>query len=140
MDLRGRGLILVVDDERVVRQMASQALERYGYQVLVAGDGARGLEIFQREATRIHAWCWTYDAGYERRRNPPRMKTVLAEFRSCCRAASRGEAVRRFEGKGLAGFLQKPYKASMLLEMVKRVMLQPESGGTAAAGGNGDWQ
>ena len=51
------------------------------------------------------------------------------------------EAVRRFEGKGLAGFLQKPYKASVLLETVKRVMLRPESGGTAAAGGgNGDWQ
>ncbi len=52
----------------------------------------------------------------------------------------RHEAVRRFEGKGLAGFLQKPYKASLLLETVKSVMLRPESGGTAAAGGNGDWQ
>ncbi len=59
VDLRGRGLILVVDDEQVVRQMATQALERYGYQVLAAEDGARGLEIFQREASRLHAWCWT---------------------------------------------------------------------------------
>jgi len=27
-------------------------------------------------------------------------------------------AVRRFEGKGLAGFLQKPYKAASLIEKI----------------------
>jgi hypothetical protein len=31
------------------------------------------------------------------------------------------EAVRRFTGKGLAGFLQKPYTAAMLAETVKRI-------------------
>jgi hypothetical protein len=29
------------------------------------------------------------------------------------------EAVRRFEGKGLAGFLQKPYRVTALLKTVK---------------------
>jgi DNA-binding NtrC family response regulator len=32
------------------------------------------------------------------------------------------EAVRRFTGKGLAGFLQKPYTAQRLAEMVRRVI------------------
>ena len=59
VDLRGRGLILVVDDERVVTQMASQALERYGYQVLVAEDGARVWRSFSARLLALPVWCWT---------------------------------------------------------------------------------
>jgi two-component system cell cycle sensor histidine kinase/response regulator CckA len=141
-DLRGRGLILVVDDEPVVRKMASQTLERYGYEVLVAEDGARGLELFQREASRIA--CVVLDltmpvmSGEE---TLPRMKIVHPGIPIILSSGfNEVEAVRRFAGKGLAGFLQKPYKTAMLLEAVKRVMLRPESGDTAAAGGSGDWQ
>ena len=32
------------------------------------------------------------------------------------------QAVRRFEGKGLAGFLQKPYKAIVLVETITRAI------------------
>jgi FixJ family two-component response regulator len=32
------------------------------------------------------------------------------------------EAVRRFTGKGLAGFLQKPYPAAVLAETIKRIL------------------
>jgi FixJ family two-component response regulator len=32
------------------------------------------------------------------------------------------EAIRRFEGKGLAGFLQKPYEAATLAQKVKRAI------------------
>lgn len=35
------------------------------------------------------------------------------------------EAVRRFTGKGLAGFLQKPYTAATLASTVKRVIEDP---------------
>src|SRR5215471_2529255 len=50
---RGSGLILVVDDEHLVRNLARQALERQGYTVLVAENGAHGLEIFRRMADRL---------------------------------------------------------------------------------------
>jgi FixJ family two-component response regulator len=32
------------------------------------------------------------------------------------------QAVQRFEGKGLAGFIQKPYRASSLLEKIAGVL------------------
>jgi hypothetical protein len=40
-DLRGRGVILVIDDEDVVRRVAKAALEMYGYSVIGAEDGER---------------------------------------------------------------------------------------------------
>ncbi len=126
VDLHGAGLILVVDDEQTVRAVARQALERYGYKVLLAEDGARGLDIFQREADRIR--CVVLDltmpvmGGEE---TLARMKVVRAAIPVILSSGfNEAQAVHRFAGKGLAGFLQKPYKSSILLETVKRVLSQ----------------
>jgi FixJ family two-component response regulator len=35
------------------------------------------------------------------------------------------EAIQRFTGKGLAGFIQKPYSAAALAEKVKTVLTEP---------------
>jgi CheY-like chemotaxis protein len=40
-------VILVVDDETVVREVVRRALEREGFQVLVAGSGAEALDMCQ---------------------------------------------------------------------------------------------
>jgi CheY-like chemotaxis protein len=41
--------ILVIDDDVLVRDTIVRILERRGYQVLVAGDGALGVRIFRSE-------------------------------------------------------------------------------------------
>ncbi len=134
--LRGAGLILVVDDEQIVRSLARHALERYGYSVLLAEDGGRGLDLFRREADRIR--CVVLDltmpvlSGEE---TLTRMKAVRTDIPIILSSGfNEVQAVRRFEGKGLAGFLQKPYKAAGLVETVRRVLLVSNSDG--AAGGS----
>jgi two-component system cell cycle sensor histidine kinase/response regulator CckA len=48
--VRGRGeTVLLADDEPLVRDLARNALERHGYRVFVAADGAEAVELFQRE-------------------------------------------------------------------------------------------
>jgi DNA-binding response OmpR family regulator len=39
--------VLLVEDDEVIRKSVSMALERYGYQVMGAGDGLTGLELFR---------------------------------------------------------------------------------------------
>jgi len=46
-------LILLVEDEAVVRQLATRMLERGGYHVLTATNGVEALEIFNRHAEEI---------------------------------------------------------------------------------------
>jgi PAS domain S-box-containing protein len=125
-DRRGWGQVLVVDDEEIVRAMAKGALERYGYTALVAEEGSRGLEIFHRDGHAIR--CVVLDltmpvmSGEE---TLVRMKEIRSDVPVILSSGyNEVEAVRRFQGKGLAGFLQKPYRAAALVEKVNEVIAQ----------------
>jgi len=48
-------LILVVDDEEGVRQIATAVLQRHGYRVIVARHGAEGAALFARHRTEVAA-------------------------------------------------------------------------------------
>jgi len=47
--LDGKGTILIIDDESFVRELTTDVLGRFGYQVITAPDGRSGIETF-REA------------------------------------------------------------------------------------------
>ncbi len=47
-------LILVVDDESSIREIARATLEAYGYQVIVAGDGAEAIAAFVKNMNKVN--------------------------------------------------------------------------------------
>ncbi len=51
----GSGVVLVVDDEELVRQVATLALERVGFSVLAARDGEEGVRMFTARASEVVA-------------------------------------------------------------------------------------
>lgn len=48
-------VILVVDDETSVRTSVKRNLESKGYQILTAGNGSEGLEVFSKHSSEIQA-------------------------------------------------------------------------------------
>ena len=48
-------LILVIDDESAIRDIAKETLMNYGYEVITASDGAEGLNAFADNRKRIKA-------------------------------------------------------------------------------------
>jgi len=50
---RGRGTVLVVEDEDAVRRTACRTLERAGFTVVPAGDGAEALELIRSRGHEI---------------------------------------------------------------------------------------
>jgi CheY-like chemotaxis protein len=52
-DPHNKGLVLVVDDEPMVCVLASAALERWGFSVLVAKNGKEAVEAFRLRAAEI---------------------------------------------------------------------------------------
>ncbi len=118
---KGTGTILVVDDEETVRLTASRTLESYGYDTRIAVNGAEAVEIFRRrpEAIGLVLLDLTMPVmgGEEALRRmqaiEPRVRVLLTS------GYSEVEAIQRFAGKGLAGFIQKPYTAGALAEKVR---------------------
>ena len=126
VDLRGTGTILVVDDEKSVRQAAGAMLERYGYTVMLAQDGERAVDLFRSAANQISLVLLDLTmpvmSGEETLRQ---LKNIRPEVRVVLSSGyNETEAVRHFSGMGLNGFLQKPYTPIELAEKVKTVLAE----------------
>jgi CheY-like chemotaxis protein len=122
--LRGDGVILVIDDEAFVRNMARSTLERYGYTVLVAENGQEGVDIFKAHAHEVRLVLLDLTMplmdGQEALR---RIRVIDSRARVILSSGfNESEAIRQFTGKGLSGFLQKPYTAAALAAKVKEAL------------------
>ncbi len=118
------GRILLIDDEPIVRNVAKKMLERAGFQVLAAHDGARALELLQAEDGAID--CIILDLTMPNMDGEGTLRAIRAVKAAVpvilSSGHSREEAVARMEGLNIAAFLQKPYKMSTLTNLLRRVL------------------
>lgn len=116
------GLILVADDEDVVRRVAKSALERRGYGVVLAADGREAVEVFRSMPARITAVL--LDMTMPVMNGAEAMAQIRALRPDVPVIATSGyneaEALRRF-GAGVTAYLQKPFTAAQLAEIVRGV-------------------
>jgi len=122
--LTGTGVILVVDDEEVVRHAARASLEHYGYTVFEACDGQDGVDLFLRLRERVSVVLLDLtmpnmngQQACERiRRVRPDVRVLISSgFDEC-------EARRRFRDHNRMAFIQKPYTAAELASKMKSVL------------------
>jgi PAS domain S-box-containing protein len=122
--LAGHGTILVIDDEEAVRQTAKSALESYGYNVVVAENGKEGVDLFCELGDEVAAVL--LDMTMPVMSGEEALMRLKSARRDVPVVLSSGydeaEATRMFTGKGLAGFVQKPYTAAGLAEKMKIVL------------------
>jgi len=122
------GVVLIVDDEETIRTVAAMMLEAAGYRTLQACDGLEGVEMLK--AHRDEVDCVLLDmtmprmggeeAFTEMRRINPDVRVLLSS------GYNQQTATQRFTGKGLAGFVQKPYTPELLLAALGDVLLPPQ--------------
>ncbi len=125
---RGSGTVLLVDDDETVLAVGRMMLEEAGFDVLTAGDGRDGLAQFRERSGDIR--CVILDlmmphmdgeeAFRELRRIRPDVRVILSS------GYNDFDVTSRFGGKGLAGFLKKPYRSTRLLETLRAAL---EKGG-----------
>ncbi|PYT27283.1 MAG: hypothetical protein DMG58_20650 [Acidobacteria bacterium] len=122
--LGGTATILVIDDEPLVRRTTKSMLEHYGYTVVVAESGKEGVDLFNVLTDRVSLVLLDMTMpvmnGEQTLRHlktsQPDVKVILSS------GYNEVEAIQRFTGKGLAGFIQKPYSAAALAEKVKMAL------------------
>ena len=117
-------MVLVVDDDESVRRVAQDMLATMGFEVLTAGDGQEGVEIFRRRAAEIDVVVLDLamprmsgeEAFHAIRETAPEARVLLAS------GYDEKESIRLFAGRGLSGFIQKPYRMSVLGKKMEAVL------------------
>jgi len=125
---RGCGAVLVVDDEEPVRAIAVQALQHLGFETLEAGDGLEALQVFEANRDRIRMILMDLtmprmdgETAYRELRRLGMLTPVVLTSGFCA-----VDVLDHFQGKGIAGFLQKPYRLHALLREIRKALGREE--------------
>ncbi|MCF6238734.1 MAG: response regulator, partial [Candidatus Marinimicrobia bacterium] len=123
---QGRGTILIADDEEAVRSIGKHMIRKLGFEVLTAADGQEAIELFKQHRNEIVGVLLDLTMPHkdgaevfqEIRGINPDVKVILSS------GYNEQDATQQFIGKGLAGFIQKPYVSADLVIKIKEVMGQ----------------
>jgi two-component system cell cycle sensor histidine kinase/response regulator CckA len=121
---KGQGAILLAEDEEAVRITTADLLRSGGFSVDVAESGRSAIDKFRAAPDRYRAVLLDLtmpngdgeEAFLEIRRiQPHAMVLVMSGF-------SPQHVLDRFKGKGLNGFIQKPFQAKDLIGALRKII------------------
>ncbi len=122
--IRGSGVVLFVDDEKMITETLEDLLGVLGYKVLLAGSGKEALRIYEKNKELIDIVILDMimpDMGgaetYESlKKLDPHVKVLLSSGYSVSGQAT--EILNR----GANGFIQKPFKLGELSEKLREIL------------------
>ena len=135
---QGRGTVLLVDDQEIVRELGQGMLEALGFKVLTASDGREAVEAYRVHQQDIS--CVLMDLtmpvmdGEEAFR---RIKEIDPKARVIMSSGYMEQQVEERFGHQLAAFLPKPYSLTRLRETLRAVLEGGKAGGGGAPAGHG---
>ncbi|MBK8572773.1 MAG: transporter substrate-binding domain-containing protein [Holophagaceae bacterium] len=114
--------VLLVDDEVMLRESTSEALQSLGVAVVLAADGQEAVDLVIQQGPSLDLVFMDLtmprmdgrEAFQQIRRLCPGVPVVLTS------GYNEQESIQDFIGRGLAGFLQKPYTLKALGETLQR--------------------
>lgn len=121
-------LIMVVDDDAIVREVARVTLTSFGYQAVTAVDGADAVSVLGRHPGEIRVVLTDMDMpvidGQALAAIIRRMDHSIAIIGS----SGTADTIRRerFSRAGIDSFLSKPYTAETLLKTIKSILTKKE--------------
>lgn len=127
--------ILLVEDEATIRGLASAYLQKNGYDVIEAANGAEAMMLWQKHGTRVDLVLTDLMIPGDVK-GPELVRRLQAE-RPCLKAvAVSGYAADAFDNElfldATVSFLAKPYRLKNLLAMVHDCLGRGDTGDVAA--------
>ncbi len=121
---QSQGILLLVDDEPSARAVARELAGTLGFQVLEAADGLEAVALFELRHAEITAVLMDLTMPHMDGRQAflrmhqvdPKVPVVLSS------GYSEQDVLTDFLGKGLAGFLPKPYQSSQFMTILRQAV------------------
>lgn len=125
---RGNGeVILVADDEEGIRIVTQKTLERFGYKVLIAENGAQAVALYAKHGSEVAAVL--LDMAMPVMDGPATIIALKAMNPDVLIIGSSGQAtnggVAKAVGAGVHHFVPKPYTAETLLRTLRKILGPP---------------
>ena len=127
-ELTGSGIILLMDDEQLIRNVAGKMLQSFGYEVVYARDGGEAIDEYRKciesgQAFDAVILDLTVPGGMggkdtikELIKIDPSVKAIVST------GYSNDPVMSDFQSYGFVDYVPKPYKAKELAEVVGRVV------------------
>ena len=121
-------MILVVDDEKDVREACSLILREIGMETLVAGDGEAGLQLFKQYEHQLALVLVDLTMPHmDGNKMCNEIRQVNSQIPILVSSGySEQETMKHFTGLGIASFIQKPFQVEVLIEKIQ-TLTQPAS-------------
>ena len=118
--------ILVVDDERMIREMARDMLNILGFKVMLASSGVDGLATYKKHKDKISLVILDLlmpemsgsDCFENLKEFDPEVKVIIAS------GMGELEKKRELEAMGILAYLDKPYRLEHMTEKIKMAFPQ----------------
>jgi len=129
-------LVLVVDDEKAIREVAQHTLEHFGYRVLTANNGAEAVSIYQQLRDKIAVVIIDMAMPVmDGRAGIAALKAISPHVKIIAASGLDTEAdVGRTTSLDRPFFLPKPYTTEVLLQTLHRVLASQPPGAQAGNG------
>lgn len=122
--IKGHGLILIVDDEEMMRITAKEILSYIGYDTIEAVNGKEGLEVFMKEHKKISAVLLDMvmpvmngrECFIEMKKTDPDVKVIISS------GFLMDDSIDEIKKLGLDGFIKKPYQTLELSRVLAKVL------------------
>ncbi len=119
------GLVLLADDDKMVRQVGIQMLELLGFEVVVARDGQEAVELYRDHQERLVLVILNVSmpkrdgiaALQDIKAMNPEARVIFAS------GFTREHIPLREQDKAPEGFIQKPYQLQNLAQAIKEVLV-----------------
>jgi PAS domain S-box-containing protein len=120
----GEGLILVIDDEPIMRKIAKKILMDSGYEVISAADGIRGIELYKKHQLDIRLVLLDMqmpkkdgkETFLELKKINENVKVILTS------GFKKDKRVEEILALGINDFIEKPYTFKQLAETVYQAL------------------
>jgi PAS domain S-box-containing protein len=128
MKIQGKGTIMIMDDEEIVRKVAKEMLSLFGYDVLLAVDGEQALEMYQQHmqaGTRIDALIMdlTIPGGMGGREAVTELLTIDPNAKAIVSSGySNDPVMTNYREYGFSGVINKPFRTQDLAETIRNVL------------------